>query len=154
MKPIKLRRKRENDFLKFYRVIRYYYKAKFGLSLADFDMLLFLFSEGYFGKDKFEEFDNLLSWDVNRFNRLLQLGWIEVFRKRYGNRKTLYIISYKATRLITEMYNKLNGDIMPTSPSYNPMFKSKVSFTDKVYRNMIIKMNEATRQQQHQSPEE
>ena len=79
-----------SDYLKYWRVIRYFIKAKYGLSQADLDMLLFLYSEDYFSKDKFEEFDELLSWDVNRFDKLLRDGWIEVFRKGSRNRKGIY----------------------------------------------------------------
>ena len=53
-------------------------------------MMLFLYSEDYFGKDKFKEFDELLSWNVNRFDKLLRDKWIEVFRKRSGKQKALY----------------------------------------------------------------
>ena len=42
-----------NDYLKFWRVIRYYMKAKHGLSQVDLDILLFLYSEGYFGQADF-----------------------------------------------------------------------------------------------------
>lgn len=142
-----------NDYLKFWRVIRYFYKAKYGLNQADLDMLLFLYSESYFSKDKFIEFDELLSWDENRFDRLLRDGWIVVFRKRMGHRKALYELSYKGTRMITEIYKKLNGDEIPVSESYNPIFHKNVSYSDKVYRNMIIQMNASIKQQRHLPPE-
>ena len=144
---------RAYDYLKFWRVIRYFYKAKFGLNQADLDMMLFLYSESYFSKDTFIKFDELLSWDDKRFEKLLHDGWITVFRKRMGNRKALYELSYKGTRMVTEIYKKLNGDEIPTSASYNPMFRKDVSYADKVYRNMIIEMNASIRQQRHQTPE-
>jgi len=142
-----------NDYLKFWRVIRYFYKIKYGLNQADLDMLLFLYSESYFSKDKFIEFDELLSWDEHRFDRLLRDGWIQVFRKRMGARKALYDISYKGTRMVTEIYKKLNGEEIPVSSSHNPIFKKNVSYADKVYRNMIIEMNTTIRQSRHQTPE-
>ena len=37
-----------NDYLKYWRVIRYFIKAKYGLSQAELDVILFLKSEGYF----------------------------------------------------------------------------------------------------------
>ena len=124
-----------NDYLKYWRVIRYFVKAKYGISTGELDMLLFLYSEKYFSKDKFNEFDELLSWDVNRFDKLLRDGWITVFRK------------------IGSMYKKLNGEEIPVSPSVNPMFLKNVSYTDKVYRNMILEMNAFIKQQRHQSHE-
>lgn len=137
----------KNDYLKYWKVIRYFAKAKYKLNTADLDMLFFLYSEKYFGKQQFNEFDELLSWDVNRFNRLLSNGWISVFRKREGNKKTLYEVSYKGKRMISSLYNKLNGEEIPTSQSINPMFAKNVSYFDKVYRNMIKSMNKYIREQ-------
>lgn len=130
-----------DDYLKYWRVIRFYIKAKHGLTQADLDVILFLYSEKYFDRDKFDEFNELLSWDVNRFNRLLHDGWVSVFRKRTGKRKALYELSYKGTRLCLDIYRKLNGEEIPTSLSYNSMFLKNVSYSDKVYRNMIKSMN-------------
>ena len=141
------------DYLKFWRVIRYFVKAKYNLTQADLDVLLFLYSESYFSKDKFKDFDKLLSWDKNRFDRLLRDGWIVVFRKRSGKRKALYELSYKGRRCVNSIYKKLSGEEIPTAQTANPMFKKNVSYSDKVYRNMIEEMNATTRQQQRQAPE-
>ena len=143
---------KNQDYLKYWKVIRYYVQAKYGIRSADLDMLLFLYSEKYFGKQQFNDFDKLLSWDINRFNRLLSDGWISVFRKRQGNKKTLYELSYKGKRMISSVYKKLNGKEIPMSESANPMFAKNVSFSDKVYRNMITRMNKYIREQrQHHS---
>ena len=48
------RTKPDKDYLKYWRVVRYFIKAKYGLSQADLDILLFLYSEKYFSKDKFD----------------------------------------------------------------------------------------------------
>tara|TARA_R100001463_G_scaffold83819_6_gene138376 strand:- start:2267 stop:2698 length:432 start_codon:yes stop_codon:yes gene_type:complete len=138
------------NYLKYWRVVRYWVKAKYGLTTGELDMLLFLYSEDYFSKDKFGEFDELLSWNVNRFDKLLRDKWIEVFRKRSGKEKALYQLSYKAKRVINGIYKKLNGEEIPTSKD-NPIFLRKVSYSDKVYRNFIIEMNKFIRQQQRLS---
>ena len=131
-----------NDYLKFWRVIRYYMKAKHGLGQADLDIILFLYSESYFGKKDFDRFAELVSWEVDRFVRLHQEGWIETFRKGRGPRsRALYQLSYKATRVVLDIYRKLNGEEIPTSLSSNPMFAKNVKYSDKVYRNMILEMN-------------
>jgi hypothetical protein len=135
-----------NDYLKYWRVIRYFIKAKYGLSQAELDVILFLKSEGYFDKAKFEEFNELLSWNENRFDKLLRDGWIEVFRKRCGPTRAIYVLSYKAKRVCTSIYKKLNGEEIPTSLSANPMFAKNVKYTDKVYRNFIKEMNASIRQ--------
>ena len=140
----------KSDYLKYWRVVRQFIKAKHKLSQSDLDILLFLKSEEYFSKDKFKEFDDLISWEKHRFERLRQEGWIEVFRKRMGKRKALYQLSQKAKRVTTSIYKYLNGKEIPTSNDGNPMFLRNVSYTDKVYRNFIIKMNAFIKQQRHQ----
>ena len=142
-----------NDCLKYWRVIRYFIKQKYGLTTADLDMLLFLYSEEIFSKKKFEEFDNLLAWDGERFDRLYKEGWIEVFRKRKKTTKSMYSISYKTERVISGIYKKLSGEEIPTSLTGNPIFAKNVCYTDKVYRNMILEMNKIIKQQRHRSPE-
>ena len=141
----------QSDYLKYWRVVRQFIKAKHGLTQADLDILLFLKSEQYFSKDKFKEFDELISWNKNRFENLRQAGWIEVFRKRMGKRKALYQLSTKGKRVTTSIYKYLNGKEIPTSNDGNPMFLRNVSYTDKVYRNFIKEMNAFTRQQRHQT---
>ena len=137
------------NYLKYWRVIRYI-KMKYKLNTGDLDMLLFLYSEDYFSKDKFKEFDKLLSWNVTRFDRLLRDGWIEVFRKRVGKNKALYELSYKGKRVVNSIYKKLNGDEIPSS-EHNPIFHRNVSYTDKVYKNFIKEMNKSIKQQQRLS---
>lgn len=142
-----------NDYLKYWRVIRYYIRAKHKLSQVEIETLLFLYSESYFSRDKFQEFNELLSWDRNRFNKLLREGWIEIFRRRMNRQKMLYQLSFKSIRMIEDIYRKLNGEEIPVSLSSNPLFKKNVSYSDKVYRNMIKSMHSFTKQQRHLSPE-
>ena len=142
-----------NDCLKYWRVIRYFIKSKYGLTTSDLDMLLFLYSEDIFSKEKFDEFDSLLSWNEDRFDRLLRDGWIEVFRKRRKKHKSLYGLTFKSQRVISSVYKKLSGEEIPTSMTSNPMFAKNVSYTDTVYKNMILEMNEFIKQQRRLSPE-
>jgi hypothetical protein len=141
------------DYLKYWRVIRYFVKAKYGINTADLDILLFLYSESYFSKDKFNEFNELLSWDVLRFERLKREGWITVFRKKTFTKKALYEISYKGKRMVGNVYDKLNGDLIPENRTVNPMFLKNVPYQHKVYRNYIKEMNAFIRQQRH-SPQQ
>ena len=142
-----------NDCLKYWRVIRYFIKSKYGLTTSDLDMLLFLYSEDIFSKEKFDEFDSLLSWNEDRFDRLLRDGWIEVFRKRRKKHKSLYGLTFKSQRVISSVYKKLSGEEIPTSLNNNPIFVKNVKYSDKAYRKMILEMNHLRRQQQPLSPE-
>ena len=115
-----------DDFLKYWRVIRQYTKVKHGLTQSDLDILFFLYSEKYFSKAKFEEFDLIISWEEDRFKRLKAQGWIESFRayNTHTNTRAIYQLSMKAKRVVSSVYKMLKGQEMPTTPDANPMFKS------------------------------
>jgi hypothetical protein len=141
------------DYLKYWRVVCYYFKARHNLKQAELDMILFLYSEKYFSRDRFSEYNKLLSWDKKRFERLMREGWIEVFRKRLRNKKAIYQLTLKATRMVESIYRKLNGEEIATGEQRNPLFRRNVSTIDYAYKNMIIEMNEFIRQQRHHVPE-
>ena len=98
----------KNDYLKYWKVIKQYYKSKYSLTQADLEMLLFLFSEGRFTSKRFKDYSRLMSWDTVRFVRLKNNGWIEMFREgKRGQRVALYQISDKGRKVILDMYRKL-----------------------------------------------
>lgn len=145
---------RQRDFLKYWRVIRYFVMRKYNVNTQELDMLLFLYSEEYFNVDKFKEFNSVLGWNKNRFNKLKKEGWIETIKPyRFGGPKALYGLSYKTLRMIGSIYDLLEGKPIPTSKSKNPIFLAKGGYSDKVYRKQILKMNEAIRQRRYPIPE-
>tara|TARA_R110000751_G_scaffold87320_6_gene173143 strand:+ start:499 stop:930 length:432 start_codon:yes stop_codon:yes gene_type:complete len=137
------------NYMKYWRVIRYWAKAKYKIGTPDIDMMFFLYSEQIFNKTRFKKFEEVMSWDTARFNILLKKGWIHVWRKRVGKHTTLYELSYKGKRLVDTMYKKLSGEEIGESANINPLFRKDASYMDKVYRNMIIEMNQFIRQQRH-----
>ena len=142
-----------HNYLKYWRIIRYWVKAKYKLSTPDLEMLLFLYSEDIFNKEQFKKYEEVMSWEYPRFARLLRDDWIHVWRKREGNKATLYELTYKAKRIITMIYKKLNGEEIAETAHSNPLFRNDASYMDKVYRNTIIEMNDFIKQQRHLSQE-
>jgi len=142
------------DYLKFFRVVRYWAKRTHGVGLADIEMLFFLYSERLFKRSDFNDYEEIFSWDVSRFDKLLRNGWISMWRKNRGSEAALYEVSYKGKRLIVSIYKKLSGEEpISESPQRNPIFKKDSPYTDKVYRRAIKRMNKSTRQQQRPSQE-
>lgn len=145
----------QHNYLKYWRVIRYFIKDKYGLNQGELDILLFLYDEKYFSRSKFQEFNELISWNNSRFDKLLKNGWIESFRVPTEGTKdrAIYKISYKTQRLVKSIYDKLNGKEIPMNETKGKMFRKNVSYTDKVYKNFIKEMNASLKQQQRLSPE-
>ena len=143
----------KSDYLKYWRAVRQYMKVKNGVSQSDLDIILFLYTEPYFSREKFNEFNRLLSWDKQRFDKLCREGWIESYKTVMFGRRKKYGLSYKSMRMINSIYKILDGEEIPTTVGVNPMFKKNVKYTDKVYRHFIMEMRKATTRQQRPSPE-
>lgn len=138
----------KSNYLKYWRVVRHFAKRKWDLSEADLDVLLFLYSEDYFSRDRFEEFETIISWDSKRFKRLLTEGWITVFRPRSGNQKTLYQMSFKASQVVDFIYEKLNHSVPfpPIKRKQHYVTRLKMGertfrYSDRIYQKMIQEMN-------------
>lgn len=148
-----------DDYLKWWRVIRRYCKVKYKLSEEDLDILLFLKTEGFFSLTDWEGYRQIVRWERGRFERMVKDGWVDCHRKHTKYVSSKYRISMKGLRVTMMIYDKLNGNRGPTSPSTNPLFKQKVSFTNRQYRQAMLNMNEwideqkAKEQQRHLAPE-
>jgi len=141
------------EYLKYYRVIRHYFCVKYKITYPDLELLYFLRSEKYFSRDDFDRYNELFSWEDKKLYRLINDGWIDTFRDNKNYRKKIYKVAYKGVKMLDSLYKKLSGEEIPEAHSNNPLFHRNVSYTDKVYRNMIKEMNEFIRQQRYLSPE-
>lgn len=138
-----IRKEPNYDYLKYWKVVKQWARAKYNLSTADIEMMLFLYSEGLFTRSQFEEFDEIMSWNKNRFHQMVKDKWIIKWRERKGNQSTLYELGFSGKRLCSSIYKKLNKEeTISEDRRRNPMFKSNTEYSNKVYRKMIKKMNE------------
>ena len=136
------RRQPKSDYLKYWKVIKQWARAKYNLGTADIEMMLFLYSEGLFTKFQFEEFNEIMSWDKNRFHKMLKDKWIIKWRERQGRESTLYELGFKGKRVCASIYKKLNKEeTVAEDRKNNPMFERSTEYSNKVYRKMIKKMN-------------
>jgi len=109
-------------------------------------MLIFLYDEPYFTRAKFKEFDKVFSWDKDRFSRLVKNGWVEKISVESKSRLGVYNLTYKAKRVVDYTYAILHGKEFPTTAENNPVFKRDCSFTDKMYKQVMMQINEVQRQ--------
>ena len=131
------------QILKHYRIIRKWACKNNGLTDADLEVLIYLDCMDLFTKHDFEQGVYSYSWDNRRWNRLIQDGWIVVWRHR--NRTTqkynIYKVSFKCKQLIMRMYKIMLGeDDIPTSARRNKLIKG-ISYTDKVMTKAIHNVN-------------
>ena len=44
------------------------------------------------------------------FYKLIKKGWIHEWRPKSGNQAAMYELTYKAKRMVSNVYSKLNGE--------------------------------------------
>ena len=144
----------DNDYLKYYRVVRYWAMRQYDITGPELDVLLFLYSERLFNYSTFVEFCNIMHWDRARFKTLTDKELIHVWRRSGWKEIRLYELTYKAKRMVNSIYKKLNGEELIPLSHHNPVMSSSGSYTDKVYAMAIKRMNQETKERrQHPAPE-
>ena len=82
VKPIVVRREAvDKDFLKYIKVVRAWARHKHGLSIQDFEMLCYLYSEHVFDANQFDQYCQIFEFSQNRRQDLMDRGLIIHFRK-------------------------------------------------------------------------
>ena len=136
------------DYMKYWRVVRQYFMSKYKISYNDLDMIMFLYSEKYFTRKKFNEFNSVFPFEMSRFYRLIKEGHIEKFKVNSKTERAMYCLSEKSRRMVKTLYKKLNGEPIPTDRVYNPLFGKVKTTREKKYREAIERMNKSIKQQQ------
>ena len=136
------------DFLRNYRLIRKWACKTNAIQEADLELLFYLDPLVYFTRQDFLDGVLYYSWDKKRFNRLQKQGWIEKMHDRVdnGNRgHNKYKVSMKGKLMIQRLYKICAGlEEIPESVRRNHIMKGE-SFSDKLYKQAIMKMNRQKR---------
>lgn len=129
---------RDMNLFKYYRLVRKWACARYELSDADIELLIYLDCEGYFNRKGFKDGTYIYVWDKHRWERLRRDGWIDIWRTR--NRTTqmydIYKVSYQGKKMINRIYKILLGQEEINVLNLNPFYKDK-RYKDKVFNRAI-----------------
>ena len=132
---------RDLKILKYYRLVRKWACKTYELTDSDLELLIYLDCKDRFTRKEFIDGTYTYSWDKNRWERLRQQGWIEVWRHRNRTsiKYSIFKTSFKCSQLISRIYRILLGEEdLPTSE--RSVFYKNKSYTDKVYNKAIDDM--------------
>ena len=139
----------DNDYMKHWRVIRYWATRRYDVTPPELDILFFLYSERLFNYSKFLEFCNIMSWDRARFKTLKDKGFIHVWRKPAWKEIRMYEMTGPAKRMINSIYKKMNREEpIPVSIRRNPIMRPDGKYADKVMAIAILNFNSEVRARQ------
>lgn len=133
----------EHDFLKYLRIARYWVKHKHKLSYAEFELLCFLYSENIFTEQKYEHYSQTMSFSSNKIWKMIELGWIRIFRQKQRGYEPLYELSAKGKGVMRSVYKKLLGQepIESFVSEINMVRKSNSRYSERQYTRVARSMN-------------
>ena len=132
----------QHNYMKYWKVVKYWAMKTYEVTGPELEMLFFLHDERIFKISTFDRYDNVFTWNSKRFQILQQKGLIHVWRQGKCNEARLYELTFKAKKMITNIYKKLNGEEpIPMSARRNPVFKKNGTYSDKVYAMAIVDFN-------------
>jgi len=148
--PVHKPRERQHNYLKNWRVVRYYIQKRYDLSLQDLETMLYLYDEGIFDKDTFNDFAKCLSFNKERFSDFRKRELITQWREgKRAKHRQLFQLTHKAKKICNHLYKKLEGEELISEDPYRNNIMKGSSYTDKIYRSLIKKMNTKTTAASH-----
>lgn len=144
MRKIEAKDLRSMGLLKHYRLVRKWICKTNGLTDADLELLIYFDCLGSFTRKDYVNGTLAYHWDKERWERLVKLGWIVVWRpmNRTTQKYNIYKTSMNCSMLITRMYKILLGEEdFPTSARRNPVMRGK-TYTDKVMTVAMKQVND------------
>lgn len=139
------------DYLKYFKVVRFWVRAKFEVDLDDLEFLMFLNSERVFNKKRLKMAEVGMRWDPKRLENMIKRGLIGMLREKPTK---LYALTPHARHIINSVYRKLEGkEPINTNARSNPMYAAKAPYSYRRYRKQANELNDAIIQRQRRVQE-
>lgn len=136
-------REKESNYLKNWRIVRYYIQKKYNLNIKELEILLYLYDMGVFTRKELNDYARTCSWGNQVSKLLIDRELIKLWRKGEARQKDLFELTQKAKLICSHTYKKLNGEeSISEDPYRNNIFKSNTQI-DRAYKKLIKKMNQS-----------
>lgn len=143
VKPIVVGRQAiDKDFLKYIKVVRAWVRHKHGLSLEDFELLCYLYSEHVFDANQFDQYCQIFGFTQNRRKDLMDKGLVVYFRKPEPGKRAIFELSFKAKSIMKQVYEMLQGERpIPKLSDIKPVNNKPHHFAKRQYDRVIDRLN-------------
>jgi len=134
------------DYLKYYRVVRYWVKYKYGLNESQFEMIQYLYTKKLFTRHQFRLYANIFSWNSVLFAEMKKAGWIVIWSANKLDKQLIYTLSPAARRMMVSVYSKLAGEEdFSLDEKKNPAF-NRSRYSHKVMALAMVAINKENKE--------
>jgi hypothetical protein len=135
------------DYMKYLRVVRAWARFKHGISLDDFEMLCFLYSEHIFDADQYDHYRQIFGFSQARRVDFINRGLIVYFRKPGTGQRAIYELSAQAKSIMRQCYAMLAGEKpIPSIKEVTPKSDKPHHFATRQYDRVINKINKNSKE--------
>jgi hypothetical protein len=129
------------DFLQYIRIAFNWACTSHDISRPYLELLLYIYPIGLFKRTDIEIFTRTLDMKYARvFNKLVEDGWVVLWRAKKGRQSALYTLSTKGKILCGKLHKICTGESQIPETSHNALVSSSKT-VDKYYMNVIKQMN-------------
>lgn len=131
------------DYLKYWKIVRYWAGRKYNLNSRELDLVLYLNSNGLFTVQGKKAFKEMFGFRGKALEGLFEKGYVQVWRQGgTGREATLYDITDKTRKLCDTIYAILQGEeVLSELPTVNPLFTKNATYADRLHARAITRMN-------------
>lgn len=109
------------DYMKHWRIVRMWAMARYGITMNELEIILALYSNGLFTHSEFNRVVDTYSWDRDRLQKMIDKGFIVMWRKRQANEVAKYEVTRQMRKMCLSIYRKLDGlEAMSEHPDNSP----------------------------------
>jgi hypothetical protein len=110
------------DLLQNQYPVRMFIQAKFGLSLRELELLLFLYPKQFFCLKDYKSFP--LTFTHRKISTVVKRGFVKIAKKGKNMDHHVYTLTKSAKHQVIVYYKYLSGELLvPTNAENNPMIR-------------------------------
>ncbi|MEY2869578.1 MAG: hypothetical protein RIR01_2075 [Bacteroidota bacterium] len=146
----------EHDFLKYIRVVRYWTRVRHKMTLAEFELLCFLYSEAIFDLATYQKLRRLGGFTSAWLEKMISRGYINIFRENKRGYPALYELSAKSKNIMRSVYRKLllQEPINEFVSEVEMIKKQNSRYSERQYTRAIQRLNYEVKEQRRRPSQE
>lgn len=131
------------DFLQYIRIIFKWACSNYEITRPNLELILGLYPLGVFKKSDFEIFSRTIDMSSKRvFNKLIDDGWIKVWRPYKRGQAALYCLTTKGKIMCGKIHKICVGESQIPEYKYGNSLMTSGKAVDKYYVEAIKRMNQ------------
>lgn len=137
------------DMLEYQLPVRRFVQEKYGITLVELEILLFLFPKKFFTYKEYKTFP--MNFTYRTIKKVIDRGFVQLFSEGRNKNEHVYTLTKSAQLMVRNYYKYLSGELdIPVISENNPMIRKHAPKQNKKYINMFHKIKERNKNREEE----